>query len=561
MRSLGRQGGLEYQSRQVSGDDRRTGDEAAVRIGERSRTRREGWLLAAVLLLVVAMRIPSFWEPIGTDQAISAVIADSLRQGQVFYRDVWDHHTPLEFYIHAAGQLLFGSSTRTVYLLDLLWTLANGLALYGLARRLHGWVTALLGMGLYLLFSNSVAFNQDLVGTWTFRFKPEGLMILPCVVGLYACLRAADQAARRPWLWWGMAGLSLGLATALKPVGALFLIGGWVVMVVAAWHSTKSKLAAAVRGTLWLAGGALAAQLVYLVPTAAQGTLRDFWQAVVLYNFGPYSQLGLSTTRFATVSLLVGKETFVLWLLAMAGCGLMLWRDRRCGNGLLVGWLLLSGVVLIVQNRYYAYQYQPLLPPLCLLAAYGAAQLWRWASGRQAVTWSLRAVVLLLLAASVARFASTNAMYYDRFLRLASGRVDAATFYEAFNTYPRHYSFPADQAVADWVRQRTAPHEPLGTLGGYGATPVYLAGRPPASRYVFTYHLFHPRTADHPMVQAMRDQLLADLQASQPPYMLLLSPPGEFAKFASLSQWLLANYELEREFPQERFLYRRVVHR
>jgi len=530
-------------------------------MSDRRRSLREGLLLAAVLLLAVVMRIPSFWEPIGTDQAISAVFADALRHGQVFYRDVWDHHTPLEFYIHAVGQFVFGSSTRTVYLLDLLWTMANGLALYGLARRLHGWGTALLGMGLYLLFSNSAAFNQDLVGTWTFRLKPEGLMILPCVAGLYAGLRAAEHGRRQRSLWWGLAGLSLGLATALKPVGALFLIGAWLAMVVTSCRGAEGKLAAAARGTLWLAGGAAAAQLVYLIPTLAQGTLRDFWQAVVLYNFGPYSQLGLSTTRLATVSLLIGKETFVLWLLAISGIGLMVWRDRRWGNWLLVGWLLLSGAVLVVQNRYYAYQYQPLLPPLCLLAAYGATRLWQGPASRRRVTWGLRGVVLLLLVASLARFASTNAMYYDRFLRLAGGRMDAATFYGAFNTYPRHYSFPADQAVAEWVLERTAPDEPLGTLGGYGATPTYLAGRPPASRYVFTYHLFHPRTAGHSMVQAMRQQLLADLEASRPPYVVLFSPAEEFEQFNNLFEWLVANYELEREFPQERFLYRRVVGR
>ena len=535
-----------------------------VAISDRRWAIGELLALLTVLLLAVVIRIPSFWEPIGSDQAISAVFADALRDGQVFYRDVWDHHTPLEFYIHAAAQAVFGSSTRTVYLLDLLWTLANALALYGLARRLHGRTTALLGVGLYALFSNSVAFNQDILGTWTMRVKPEGLMILPLAGGFYAMLRAVEADKRRSSLWWWSTGLALGFATALKPVGALFLIGAWLVLLAVALGSPRRKLATAARHTLWLGGGALLAQLIYLIPTAAQGTLRDFWKAVVLYNLGPYGALGLSRTRFLVVSVLVAKETFGLWLLAAAGFLWMLLRDRRLGNWLLVGWGVLSGAVLVLQGRFFSYQYLPLLPPLCLLAAYGVVRLWRL-GGRWRVrpaTWVLRSLLALLLLANVAQFARTNAPYYSRFLRVVSGRMDADTFSAAFNTYPRHYSFPADRAVADWVGERTRPDEPLGTLGGYGATPVYLAGRPPASRYVFTYHLFHKRVADHPMIQSMRAELLADLQASQPPYILLFRPLEEFEHFGLLYEWVTGNYDLEQEFEHGRSLYcRKTVSR
>lgn len=571
-------------------------------MSDRRWTMCEGLALFAVLLLAVVIRIPSLWEPIGSDQAIGAVIADALRHGGVLYRDIWDQHTPLAYYIHAIGQILFGRTTRTIYLLDLLWSLANMLALYGLTRRWHGRATPLLGAGLYTLFSNSVAFNQATIGTWTMRVKAESLMTLPLAGGFYATLRAVAPAERRPWLWWGLAGLALGFATALKPVAVLFLIGVWLILLVVTFkthlrkclfrcgeslrrfgssfqaqsvftrresfphqgHPQPSqgwlrKLAVAVRHTLWLGGGFLLAQLVYLIPTLAQGTLPDFWRAVVLYNFGPYSVIGLSRTRFLVVSVLIGKETFGLWLLAAAGLLWMLLRDRRLGNWLIVGWWLLSGVILVLQNKFFSYQYLPLLPPLCLLAAYSVAQLWRLA-GRWRVrpaAWALRGLLVFLLLASVARFALTNGPYYSRFLRFASGRMDADTFYGAFNTYPRHYSYPADRAVADWVRERTGPDEPLGTLGGYGATPIWLAERPPAARYVFTYQLFHKGAADFPLIQTMRAEFLADLQASQPPYIVFFRPPGEFQPFGPLYEWLTANYELEREFAHGRTLYRR----
>ena len=75
----------------------------------------EAVALLAVVLLAVAIRIPSLVEPIGSDQAIQAVIARELRQGAVLYRDVWEQHTPLAFYIEALFQRVFGISTVSVH--------------------------------------------------------------------------------------------------------------------------------------------------------------------------------------------------------------------------------------------------------------------------------------------------------------------------------------------------------------------------------------------------------------------------------------------------------------
>jgi hypothetical protein len=338
------------------------------------------------------------------------------------------------------------------------------------------------------------------------------------------------------------------------------LIAAWLVAMIIGFRGAAGRTRTALRATLWLAGGAVLAQLTYLIPVLVQGTLREFWQAVVMYNFGPYAGIGLSSSRFLIVSVLIGKETLGLWLLALVAFVYMLWRDRQLGNWLIVGWGVLAGGMLVLQDRFFSYQYMPLLPPLSLLAAYGVVQWWRQAGGWRAkpATWIARVLLALVLLANAAQFARTNAQTYSRFVSVASGRMDSETFYDAFNTYPRHYSFPADKAVADWVRQRTGPEDHLATMGGYGATPVYLSGRLPASRYVFTYHLFHKSIVDHPMVEAMREQFLVDLEASRPSYVLLFRDLEEFERFGSLHAWLTTNYQLEREFKHGRTLYRRT---
>jgi len=521
----------------------------------------EAATLVALVVFAVAIRIPSLSEPIGSDQAIQALIARELKQGAVLYRDVWEQHTPLAFYIEALFQQVFGATTHTVHLLYLMSTVMNVLALYGLGKALHGSASALLGSGLYALFSGSVAFNRDLVGTWTMQAKPEGLSVLPLVVGIYALIRACEEEGKRPWLRWTTSGLAFGLAIALKPSNVPFLIGALVVLLVAGWRRYREARFNLILFSLLLVAASASAQLVYLVPLAFQGTLSEFWRAVVLYNLGPYSELGLSSTRLLIVSTVVVKETLALCVLAIVGCAFIAVRDRRLANWIVLGWGMLALAILVVQDRYYSYQYLPLVPPLCLLAAYAVTRMWRNITFRPTrfVSWTFRAAALALILGSVARFALTNSLYYSRYFDLASGRTDTHAYEAAFSTYPRHYSFPADKAVAEYVRSMTDEREPLGTIGGYGATPTFLADRPPASRYLFSYQLFHKQIADHPLIREMRSEFLQDLMKSQPPFVLLFQPLTDFERFSALHEWFVSSYATDREFADGRTLYRRVA--
>src|SRR5262245_31300589 len=62
-------------------------------------TRTRAWLL--VVLMLVAMRLPSLVQPAGGDQNLYAYLGQRVIDGGVPYRDAWDQKPPAVFFVYA----------------------------------------------------------------------------------------------------------------------------------------------------------------------------------------------------------------------------------------------------------------------------------------------------------------------------------------------------------------------------------------------------------------------------------------------------------------------------
>jgi hypothetical protein len=121
-----------------------------------------------------------------------------------------------------------------------------------------------------------------------------------------------------------------------------------------------------------------------------------------------------------------------------------------------------------------------------------------------------------------------------------------------------------EAADAGWVREKTArvdavvaglasrlgPHDRVQVLdtteGGVHAL-LRLRARQP-SRFVYDFHFFHD--ADHPVIQALRAELIRDLDARPPRYVVVFDrgwPAGgadRIARFPALADRLAHRYRL-----------------
>ena len=82
--------------------------------GRVSDSKRTAVIVLAILALTVVVRLPSLFMPLwNLDEAVYAVVGESINDGGVPYRDAADHKPPLPHFAFALIFHLFGQYNMT----------------------------------------------------------------------------------------------------------------------------------------------------------------------------------------------------------------------------------------------------------------------------------------------------------------------------------------------------------------------------------------------------------------------------------------------------------------
>ena len=76
----------------------------------------------AIVLIGILVGLPSLAYPYGRDQGIFGVVANSILEGGLPYRDVFDIKPPAIFYTYAVIQTVFGSGASALRLATVMIT-------------------------------------------------------------------------------------------------------------------------------------------------------------------------------------------------------------------------------------------------------------------------------------------------------------------------------------------------------------------------------------------------------------------------------------------------------
>ena len=146
-----------------------------------------------------------------------------------FSNRVGDFEPPIIESLVALGyKLTGGESFATPRILNTIFWLLAGLALFDLARRMTSDEGALIALAFYLILPFSVQASRS--------FQPDPLMTSLFVSGLYALYRWVEE---KTWKWAILAALLLGLATLIKIVIAFFVAGAVITAVLLAYGWKK----------------------------------------------------------------------------------------------------------------------------------------------------------------------------------------------------------------------------------------------------------------------------------------------------------------------------------
>ena len=417
---------------------------------------------------------------ISRDSGAFLYIGWRWKEGEIPYRDIWDHKPPGVYLIDRIGLTLTPDSLWGVWGLEL--------ASLGLAAGLGYWA-------MRKAFGRPAALLATLFWLYTFIFLNDGGNLtqeyaLPWQFLALALFVYTEAAAQQRFSRLGSA-FALGLTAGMTMMIRQNSVG--LALLVAAWWLFKPE--GSWKQRLALAGAFGAGVALIFVATgayfAAHGALHDFWDQAYYFN---RLYAGERTQRRRLLELLRGLNAFprtglfTLSLLGYALAGATLTQRARFPR-LLSALASLAVVALPVELALVALPgrgrvpyFMSLLPLMAVLAGFSLGRLFSPTSIPS--RWGRGAALVFLLGALLI----THGLAYRE--RLQAGRRQ--TFAEDLLAY---------------IQTHTTPEE---TILVFGAEPEinFLARRRSPTRFVYQYPLYRPLYADQDMLVSFYQDIL-----------------------------------------------------
>ncbi|MBT3189433.1 MAG: phospholipid carrier-dependent glycosyltransferase [Anaerolineae bacterium] len=295
-----------------------------------------------------------------------------------FSNRVGDFEPPIIESLVALGyKLTGGESFATPRILNTIFWLLAGLALFDLARRMTSDEGALIALAFYLILPFSVQASRS--------FQPDPLMTSLFVSGLYALYRWVEE---KTWKWAILAALLLGLATLIKIVIAFFVAGAVITAVLLAYGWKK----------VWKSPQVWAMALIMILPAFSYYILGSGERSGEYFISWTLDLLHLlSSTKFYLQWMTFIGSLFGLPIIYLSIIGVFLLPSR--GRALLVSvWIgyLLYGLTLPFQMYTHSYYHIQLIPIIALGIAPIAQLIAEQAKGQGRFWRSLLIGIILL---------------------------------------------------------------------------------------------------------------------------------------------------------------------
>jgi 4-amino-4-deoxy-L-arabinose transferase-like glycosyltransferase len=388
-------------------------------------------------VLAFLLRVPFFSAPLTADEGGYAEVARLWGKAGDLYSQAWVDRPQGLVLIYRGLLQVTGGSSVGLRAFAAVFAVLTLLATAAIALKLGGRITAAAAAVLF-----AVAGSSPFVESFT--LAGELLAALPAALSLGLFLVWRERGDTR---WLVAAGAFTGCAVLIKQ--SAFDAG--LAAILWLWLTERRRARRPI--TIFVAGA-----LAPVLAAAAWGGTA-WWSAVVGYRFQGDSIVTGSP----------GDRLHLLWLTLPAlakGLGLLVllaaygWRRAPLLARL---WLLGALLGVVGGGNFHAHYYLQLVPPLSLLAAYGAAPL---LEGRRR------------MAAAAAAAAAVTTIALALPLWLASPPAQAR------GIWPHDPHLATDAKVAAYIRAHTKPGEPIAVL--WAAADIYdLAQRPPAVHYLW----------------------------------------------------------------------------
>lgn len=487
--------------------------------------------------LVGLWALSSLWYPFGWDQGIMAWVGSTILDGGMPYRDAFDIKGPVAHYVFALAQALFGHNLWGIRVLDLLGLASSGWLISRVVGRYADARTGTWSAVLFVLWFAGLTFWHTA--------QPDGFAAMFLALGFLPLLRHDSPSLRRT-LW---AGVMVGLTIAIKPHYAVFLAVPGVHFAATVWR--QPRVVAVHLAVLTLGTAATVGSVVAWF--AYRSALDALVEVHILYNAQAYTSgasLAIGQRLRGIVEYVRSGELFVVLLPATLIGAARLYRTERAAMWTLTSWAALAFAGVVLQNKFFDYQWIPMFPPVAILSAvgmhsaltHGAAARARRREGDERTPTLGHALFVVILLHAVVQPAFEVANWASYVL----GIRDEAAYYDTFGV-------PGpDHRMARYIEENSEPDDLL-IIMGWNIEILYMTRRPTISRLAYSLPVWMGEGT--PLRERYRDELMNDLRTT-PPELIVVAPQAEpllgrevsIDEFPEFRRYLDERYRTEVEF-------------
>lgn len=458
------------------------------------------WLFV-LLLIVLLLRIPSFFEPYSYgDEMIYLTLGEAIKQGIPLYSGIHDNKPPLLYLAAAiAGSLFWFKAILAIWhiiTVFLFWKLTK--TLFPNKDKLGKIATV-----IFALLTTIPLLEGNIVNAELFLIGP--------IIGAFILIWPPEKKQNPKSIFY--AGLLFSVATLFK-VPAAFDMGAavflWIIANKISFKSTKQI----VINTLYLIAGFLLPILITLIWYGTQGAISAYLSAAFGQNFGY-----LSTWRPGDVQkpfLVRNLPLIFRGLIVAAGLTLLCSKRTKLGKQFVFtsSWLLFTLFAVTLSERPYPHYLIQSVAPISILLAMLFSE-------------KTKEQVLVIIPLTLAFFVPIyfnfwyypTAPYYLRFIKFATSQISKDEYFSSFGG-----QVLTNYKIGNYIASTTKLGEKVFVWGD--SPPVYaLSRRFPPGKYVANYHI-----ADF---STNRDTIKI-LSSNFPKIIVILpnsSPPSELTAF------------------------------
>ena len=422
-----------------------------------------------------------------------------ILNGELPYRDIWDHKPPVIFYINAAGLALTNNSRWGVWLLELVLVFFAAWVGYQLIKKVFGLFPAIFSLLLWLL--SLVPLFQG--GNFTTEYT------LPLQFAALWLLYDSDKSEHKDRRFF-LIGLTGALAFFTKQTA----IGIWIAIIVSIsiQELASGQFKQWFRELSYIFLGGISITAFMAIFFGAQGAFPQFWSAAFEYNFFYSSLNEYDLTPRIDILIRGLRPLSNSWLLQFSVAGyvaailyILLKKNyaEPLKKLLFIGLINLpiELILIAIPQKTYPHYFMTLLPILAVLTAYTV-----WTVTSAISTWKLPGFMKLLAAAGVLAFFLSRS--FDGYL----------------NQLYTYRTLTKDETVIDYVKESTSPDDYV-LLWGAEASVNYFTERRSPTRFVYQYPLQRDGYVNESLILEFLDdvienrpKLIIDTDSSIPMY-------------------------------------------